>query len=255
MNAKIKAVLIAILTVVVAVGLGAVIKHSASADDRPIVDPPCVPSDAWTETIEHPAVTHEETVVVQEAVDAVWANFQPNDNHAPFVGPPSYPSDPRGSWNVHNQIPGGHEGPDGVYSKGNPAKGGNWFYRQAAVEEVTETIVVVDEEAWTETIEHPAVVCEEEPTEEPTVPTEEPSEDPTDDPEPEEPNSDIGDAISAHSFCIDFDEVKTEHFLNGQLDHVTFRPARKADNCGSGPDNSRPVPSSLPERYAPEEGM
>ena len=164
--------------ILVAVGLGAVFGSPANATEGE----PCVPSDAWTETIEHPAVTHEETVhheavtheetvIDQEAVPAVWANFQPNNVHAPFIGPALYPTDPRGSWNVHNQIPGGHEGPDGVYFKGNPLKGGNWFYRQAAVEEIShvivvvdqeaydEVITVVDEEAWTEVIEHPAVEC------------------------------------------------------------------------------------------------
>lgn len=142
--------------ILIAVGLGAVFGSPASATEG---EEPCVPSDAWTETIEHPAVTHDETVVVQEAVPGVWANFQPNDNQAPFVGPPSYPSDERGSWINHGDVPPGHAGPDGVYNVGNPHKGGNWFYRQAAVPEVTEVITVVDEEAWTEVIEHPAVEC------------------------------------------------------------------------------------------------
>lgn len=148
----------------------------------------CVPSDAWTETVEHPEVSHEETTVVvdQEAytevipgVAEVWANFSPNKEHRPFDGPPTFPEDERGTWHVHEQIPGGHVGPDGVYQKGEGH--GSWFYRQAGVEEqvieheaVTheETVTVVDEEAWTEVIEHEAVVCEEEPEEE--EPTEEP---------------------------------------------------------------------------------
>jgi hypothetical protein len=196
-----KFIIMVVAMILVAIGLGVVVTSSANATTN---EEPCVPSEAWTEVIEHPAVTHEEvivvvdeeawteTVVVQEAVPAVWANFQPNDSQATFVGPALWPTDARGSWVVHDQLPPGHEGPDGVYSKGNPAKGGNWFYRQAAVPEVTEevehpavtheeTIVVVDEEAWTETIEHPAVTCPEDP-EEPTDP-----EDPVDPQEPEEP--------------------------------------------------------------------
>lgn len=282
MNSKLKKVLAAVFVAVLVAVLGAFIKHSASANyDRPGPEEPCVPSEAWTEIIEHPEVTHEETVVVQEGQDAVWANFQPNNHKEPFVGPPSYPSDSRGSWNVHNQIPGGHEGPDGVYAKGNPDKGGNWFYRQAAVEEVTETVTVVDVEAWTETIEHPEVICETPtdptcPPNEPQRPTVDPCDEPTDpcelvttdegfsyypcDPtmppqEPTEPESEIGDAISAKRVCIDFDEVKITHFINGIEDHVSFAPARPSDKCDPVAADRRTVPSSLPERYAPEEGM
>jgi len=107
---------------------------------------------AETHVVHHEAVTHEETVIDQEAVQSVWANFQPNDHRAPFVGPPSYPTDPRGSWINHGDVPPGHAGSDGVYSKGNPDIGGNWFYRQAAVDEVSHVIVVVDEEAYDETV-------------------------------------------------------------------------------------------------------
>lgn len=137
----------------------------------------CVPSEAipaWTEVvpdIEHPAVY--ETVVITPATEgtpAVWANFSPNDQQATFVGPPTYPTDERGTWHDHGTLPPGQAGPDGVYANGNPDKGGNWFYRQAAVEgtpAVTEERLV--SEAYTEVvpdIEHPAVpavTCEEEP--------------------------------------------------------------------------------------------
>lgn len=175
MNKTRLAVLAIILTVIAAlIGVGSMTSANATGNDEP-----CVPSEAWTEVIEHPevshvvyhpAVTHEETVIDQEAVPAVWANFAPNDTKATFVGPALWPNDERGTWIVHNQLPPGHEGPDGVYAKGDPAKGGNWFYRQAAVEEVSHVIVVVDqeawdevvidEEAWTEYIEHPEVTCE-----------------------------------------------------------------------------------------------
>jgi len=74
-----------------------------------------------------------------EGTAAVWANFSPNDSQATFIGPAIWDVDPRGTWNVHDQLPPGHEGPDGVYAMGNPDKGGNWFYRQAAVPGTPET--------------------------------------------------------------------------------------------------------------------
>lgn len=146
------AVIAAILALVAAI-IGIGIATSAQATV-------CVPRDAYVEHVEHDAVTHQEKVIDAPASPAVWANFSPTNTHAPFVGPPSYPSDSRGKWNVHNQIPGGHVGPDGVYAKGNPAKGGNWFYRKAAVAEQSHMITVVDHEAYTENIPHPAVVCQ-----------------------------------------------------------------------------------------------
>lgn len=165
------------LTVILAL-VGVVSMTGASADPEE-----CVPADAYTETIEHPevshvvhheAVTHEETVVDQEATPEVWANWSPNHNQGPFDGPPAFPTDSRGTWHIHNQIPGGHAGPDGVYQRDNPGNGnGDWFYRHNMTPEVTHTVVVVDEEAydetvvdeeaWTEVIEHEAVVCDDEP--------------------------------------------------------------------------------------------
>lgn len=121
------------------------------------------------------------------------------------MGPPSYPNDERGTWILHNKIPGGHVGPDGVYSKGNPAKGGNWFYRQAGTPDTI--VVIVDKEAYTEVKEHPAVTCEEpevpvcgeeghvpvgDECEEEEPPTDKPTENPTDTPtdKPESNDSD-----------------------------------------------------------------
>ena len=60
----------------------------------------------------------------------VWANFAPNDKHGTFEGPPSWPTDPDGKWIIHNDIPGGHGGPDGVYQKG--SGNSSWFYRHGA---------------------------------------------------------------------------------------------------------------------------
>lgn len=231
---KIRIVVLAVVLTVIAAILGLVSVTSANAKG----EDPCVPTAAWTETVEHPegnhivhheavteetvvthdAVTHQETVVDQEATPSVWANFSPDDKKGTFDGPPSYPTDDRGTWQIHNQIPGGHEGPDGVYQRGNG--NGDWFYRQAAVAEISHEItvvdaeawdetatttvsdafdeLVVDEEAWTETIEHTAIVCDGD-TPDPVDPT-----DPITDPEtpvvhhhnpdiekPDEPNETI----------------------------------------------------------------
>lgn len=208
-----------IILMVVALFLGLMFMAGpASAVDEPgpkitrpgnFVPEKCVPHDAWTETIEHPEVSHivhhdavtetihhpaETHVVHHDAVTeertvidspAVWANWVPNETQGPQDYTPVWPTDERGTWIVHNQLPPGHEGPNGVYQQG----GGNspWFYRQAEVSHVETVIVkeaydevvidkeawdevkviteaydetVIDEEAWTETIEHPAVVCE-----------------------------------------------------------------------------------------------
>lgn len=119
---------------------------------------------AFDEVVHHDAVTkvvHHDAVT--ETTPAVWANFSPNETKGTFVGPAVWPTDVRGTWHIHNKIPGGHVGPDGVYSKGNPAKGGNWFYRQAEkvtviTEAFDETVVV--KEAFDETVHHDAVTKE-----------------------------------------------------------------------------------------------
>jgi len=74
---------------------------------------------------------------------------------------------------------GGNDGKNVTWYPVDPATAGlhytsqqgnrNWFYFRAPVPaqpEVTEQATVVDQEAWTETVEHPAVVC---PTEPPTT--------------------------------------------------------------------------------------
>lgn len=69
----------------------------------------------------------------QEIVTAaVWSNFSPNRDQGRFEGPPTWPTDPRGTWQHQDKdIPGGHQGPDGVYQNGQGNS--SWFYRQAAV--------------------------------------------------------------------------------------------------------------------------
>lgn len=142
---KIQKALAGIAALALATG---VLFASATAASATYETPPqeCVPTEGtpgyWEDVpdITHPAVGTP-TIVIEnpdykpatEGTAAVWANFSPNDKKGPFVGPPSYPTDERGTWHLHDKIPGGHEGPDGVYYKGNPHKGGDWFYRQAAV--------------------------------------------------------------------------------------------------------------------------
>jgi hypothetical protein len=169
------------------VGLGLVAAFAPASPAR-ADEPSCVPKDAYTETINHPAETHTvhhdavtETIhhpAVTETVPGVWANWAPNDTHGPQNYVPGYPVDnvgngaPRGTWIVHEGgVPPGHEGPDGVYQQG--AGNSPFFYRQAqkitvitpahdevvVIEEAYDEIVV-DKEAWTETIKHPAVTCD-----------------------------------------------------------------------------------------------
>ena len=213
---KIRIAVVAVILAVIAalIGVGSMTQANATSGN----EEPCVPAEAWTEVIEHPAVTHvvhheAVTHVVEhpavthvvhhdavthtvhiidvEASPEVWANFSPDHQQGPFEGPPSFPFDERGTWHLHDKIPGGHAGPDGVYNQSNDNNGrASWFYRHNGVLEVshdevvvdqqaydetvvdeeawTETVVdaeaydetVVDEEAWTETIEHPAITCE-----------------------------------------------------------------------------------------------
>lgn len=150
---------------------------------------PCVPSDAWTETIEHPEVSHEETVVVvdeeawtetieHEATPDLWWNWSPNHQQGPFEGPPNFPTDERGTWQGPHENGGPSQDTYGTFQQGNG--NGSWFHREHGEEAWTETIehpevshteviVIVDEEAWTEVIEHPAITCDEQP--EPLVTT------------------------------------------------------------------------------------
>lgn len=161
-NKRLRAISSALILVLAVVGAALFATDAASANEDA-----CVPSEAWTETIEHPAVTHEEQVF------DYWQRYSwtggPHDPDTPpaFPGPdwqPNVQGDPHGI------------GVEGAYyrSNGNSGKG-DWFYLEA----VEKTVVIVDEEAWTEIIEHPAVVCPEppteEPTDEPTTPTEEPT--------------------------------------------------------------------------------
>lgn len=160
--------------VALALGLGGAIVTTTAATATGPSTPVCIAADAYTEVtpdIEYPAVGEPTMTVVNPdyvaATPSIWQNFSPNNEQGTFIGAPSHPVDDRGTWNHQDkEIPPGQAGPDGVYSNGNDAKGGNWFYRQAAKPAVGEPTITVDNPdyvpAYTEDvpdIEHPAVVC------------------------------------------------------------------------------------------------
>lgn len=111
-----------------------------------------------TETVEHEAeYEYIEHPAVMKTIEGVWANWSPDDTRGPQNYTPIWPTDERGTWHLHDQLPPGHAGPDGVYQTG----GGNspWFYRQAGevvIEKEAWTEKKLVKEAWTETIEHEA---------------------------------------------------------------------------------------------------
>jgi len=168
MSSKIRQAGLAIILIAAVVGAALLMMRIPATGAVASTEEPCVPSEAWTETIEHPAVMGEEEVFAHWQRYS-WTGGPHEPDTAPaFPGPdwqPNVQGDPHGV------------GVEGAYyrSNGNSGKG-DWFYLEA----VTEIVPVVIEEAWTETIEHPAVVCEE-PTEEPT-PTDDPTVTPTDEP-------------------------------------------------------------------------
>jgi hypothetical protein len=130
-------------------------------------DEPCVPRDAWTEVIEHPAVTE---TIHHDAVPSLWWNWSPNKDQGPFDGPPDFPVDPRGTWQGPHEEGGPSQDQFGTFQQGNG--NGSWFHREPGVDAYDEVRVITP--AWTETVEHPAVTCPETETPTPT-PTETPS--------------------------------------------------------------------------------
>lgn len=110
----------------------------------------CIPQEAWTETIEHEEVSHE------EAIFDHWQRYSWTGGPWESTEAPPFP-DERWQANVEGDPHG--VGVEGAYfrSHGNSGKG-DWFYLEA----VEKTITVIDHEAWTETIEHDAVTCDEE---------------------------------------------------------------------------------------------
>ena len=179
------ALVLALAGIVAVLSGGLLFLTAGSATSVPTTqDAPCVPSDPWTETIEHPEVSHVETVVVTPAVPAVPGQHYSLKGSSGIEGdavPPAPDVKPEFWQENTEQEPhlGGNDGKNVTWYPVDPATSGlhytsvqgnrNWFYFRAPVPaqpEVTEQVTVVDEEAWTETIEHPAVVC---PTEPPTT--------------------------------------------------------------------------------------
>lgn len=62
------------------------------------------------------------------AVKGFWTNFQPTKSKEPFVGPPTYPTDPRGKWSAPKSNGGPQPDASGVFQQG--SGNGSWFYRQ-----------------------------------------------------------------------------------------------------------------------------
>jgi len=164
-NNRLRALLaIAIILTFAIVGISFVANTAAATEGET-----CVPSEAWTETIEHPAITHEEQVF------DYWQRYSWTGGPHESDDPPAFPSE---DWQVNVKGDPHDVGVEGAYFRSNGNSGrGDWFY----LESVEKTVVIVDEEAWTETVEHPAVVCPDPPTDDPTVtPTVTPTEDPRD---------------------------------------------------------------------------
>lgn len=243
-------VVIAVVTAFL-VAMSGTNKAQATGDDRPVV---CVPEDPYTEEtdwllespgegwyeIESKEVVDEEAydekVVDVEYVAPFWANFQPNDSQAPFVGPPSFPTDPRGSWIIHNNDGGPGQDQSGVYNIGNPHKGGNWFYRQQEVEEVShiEHHDAVTHMEYRYAFDHPGTQCPPSSPEPPTpTHTDEPEPQPEPDPEtPDEPK--IGPPAgpvtkSVDNFCVADGLRKFERTIDGELDKAWFKNDASCD--------------------------
>lgn len=163
------------------------------------IDDECVPADAWTETIEHPAVTeivhHDATYATEyQYIKQVRGNVQKwfivwyNDGTFDWENW-SGGSTQWSEQNVDVLETGPHSA---VQASGTGWRKVTTEYRYVPTGETRqgreltaaydETVVVTP--AWTETIEHPAIVCEE-PEPEPTDPPEDPE--PGDDQEPADP--------------------------------------------------------------------
>jgi hypothetical protein len=83
-----------------------------------------------TDTVRYIFKGQTDPEIVEEAKPGKWWNFSPNDNNAPFVGPPAFPNDPRGTWQGPHTEGGPQQDQVGTYPNGNPDKGGNWFHRE-----------------------------------------------------------------------------------------------------------------------------
>lgn len=117
----------------------------AIADDVPTDDPNCVDvtQGQVTDWTTGPApgpewqLSQTRERIVEEAYDETvkgfpeqWWNWSPNNTNEPFVGPPAFPSDPRGTWNGGHTNGGPKPGTFGTFQNGNGH--GSWFHREPA---------------------------------------------------------------------------------------------------------------------------
>jgi hypothetical protein len=149
----------------VAVGILVPTAASAAECGTPAVDAvyetvvvPAVPAVYDTVTVlieaEVPAQeAYDEQILVREAyttnVEGSWWSFSPNESEGPFEGPPTFPEDPRGTWNGPKTEGGPGEDEVGVFQRGGNSGNGNWFYREADQ--------VIEVPAEYTTVHHPAV--------------------------------------------------------------------------------------------------
>jgi LPXTG-motif cell wall-anchored protein len=61
-----------------------------------------------------------------------WQNFEPNKDQGTFQGPPSWPSDLRGTWSKAKENGGPQQDTSGVFQNGEG--NGSWFYRDLGTE-------------------------------------------------------------------------------------------------------------------------
>jgi hypothetical protein len=135
----------------------------------------CVPAAAYTETVNHPAETHVVHHPAVEAIPSQWWNWAPNDQQAPFDGPPAFPTDARGVWIAHGSDGGGPAG-TGTFHTGTDNGHAPWFHRSDAVAgQAAYDETVTDRAAWVETINHPAVTCDTPPVVDPPTDTNTPT--------------------------------------------------------------------------------
>lgn len=150
-----KFIILLVTVLFMVIGLRAGIAGATTGDNN---EEPCVPQDAWTETVvveeawteyvEHPAVTHEEEVFDH------WQRYSWTGGPRESNDPPPFPSD---DWQPNVKGDPHGVGVEGAYYRSHGGSGkGDWFYLEA----VTKTVTVVDQEAWVEEIEHPAVTEE-----------------------------------------------------------------------------------------------
>lgn len=166
-----KKIIVGIVALVVAIAMGVIVFGGGSANAASDV---CVPSDAWTETVEHPAVYE---TVHHEAVTHVEYHFRKytrtkvshdgGKTWSDFSAWTAWVPETHTSWELSTEplgAPAFH---------GKDLDGLDQWYRewQAQFDGLTRTVEdkaawdeeILVSEAWTETIEHPEVVCNETP--------------------------------------------------------------------------------------------